>query len=48
MMFNGIDFFWPEHSLQAGGRWFETSTARQPSGNLSDLSEPGRRLRYRV
>ena len=24
---NRIGVFWPEHSLQAGGRWFETSTA---------------------
>ena len=29
MILNRIGVFWPEHSLQAGGRWFETSTAHQ-------------------
>ena len=30
MILNRIGVFWPEHSLQAGGRRFETCTAHQP------------------
>ncbi len=29
MILNRLSVFWPEHSLQAGGRRFETCTAHQ-------------------
>jgi len=40
MILNRIGVFWPEHSLQAGGRWFDPSTAHQFRYRLPD--RPGR------